>query len=47
MLKEISQDQFSKIKETVSRADSAVKRVPISTIKVDNESLKNGCIIIG
>ena len=46
MIKEISQDQFKKVKETVSRADSAVKRVPISAIKVTDESLKRGSIMV-
>jgi hypothetical protein len=46
MIKEISEDQFKKVKDTVSRADSAVKRVPISAIKVDEESLKAGCILV-
>ena len=46
MIKEISEDQFKKVKETVSRADSAVKRIPISSLKVDEDSLKAGCILV-
>ena len=46
MIKEISQDQFTKIKETVSRSDAAVKRVPISAITVTDETLKRGSILI-
>lgn len=44
MKREVSNSQFAEIKSKVSQAESAVKRVPISAISVDNESLKKGCI---
>jgi hypothetical protein len=47
MKREVTTTQFDEIKEKVSQAESAVKRVPISAITVDNESLRKGCIIVG
>jgi hypothetical protein len=44
--REVSEDQFQEIKSKVGRAESAVKRVPISAISVDNETLKKGRILV-
>lgn len=44
MKKEISTDQLTLIKENLSQAESAVKRVPISAITVDEKHLALGMI---
>lgn len=46
MVKEVTNTQFDEIKEKVGKAESAVKRVPISAITVDHESLQKGCILV-
>lgn len=44
MKKEVSNDQLTLIKENLAKAESAVKRVPISAITVDEKSLAAGFI---
>ena len=46
MKKEISNDDFKRIKTEVGKAESAVKRIHISAISVDDVSLKKGQILI-
>ena len=46
-MKEVSEEQFLKVRENLSQAESAVKRVPISAISVDDESLKGNRILVG
>lgn len=45
-MRQVSEDQFKKLRETLSRADSAVKRVPISAISVDDRCLQNDRILV-
>jgi hypothetical protein len=44
--RQVNQDQFNRIRETVGKAESAVKRVPISAISVDVDTLKRGRILV-
>ncbi len=44
--KEVGQDDFDRIKNEVSKAESAVKQVPISAISVDESALKAGRILV-
>lgn len=46
MHKEVTEDQFVKVRETLGQSQSAVKRVPISAISVDDECLKKGRILV-
>src|SRR6056300_658461 len=46
MKKEVTEDQFVKVRETLSQSQSAVKRVPISAISVDDECLKKNRILV-
>jgi hypothetical protein len=45
-MRQVSEDQFKKVRETLSRADSAVKRVPISAISVDDRCLQKDQILV-
>jgi len=47
MKKEITSDRLAIIKTELSAAESAVKRVPISNISVDDDTLRRGSIIVG
>ena len=44
--REVSNDQFQEIRNKVGQAESAVKRVPISAISVDDETLRKGRILV-
>lgn len=44
--REVTNEQFNEIRAKVGQAESAVKRVPISAISVDNEALKKGRILV-
>lgn len=44
--REISNDQFQEIRNKLGQAESAVKRVPISAISVDDETLRKGRILV-
>jgi hypothetical protein len=44
--REVTNEQFLEIKSKVGQAESAVKRVPISAISVDNETLRKGRILV-
>lgn len=46
-MRAVSEEQFLKVRENLSQAQSAVKRIPISAISVDDESLKRGRILVG
>ncbi len=45
--REVTDAQFQEIKNKVGQAESAVKRVPISAISVDHETLRRGRILVG
>ena len=46
MIKSVSENQFAEIKETIGQAEQAVRRVPISAISVDSNSLIKQRIIV-
>lgn len=45
--RQVSNEQFQEIRNKVGQAESAVKRVPISAISVDHDTLKRGRILVG
>lgn len=45
-MRQVSEEQFRKLRETLRQADSAVKRVPISAISVDDQCLRKNQILV-
>jgi len=46
MKREVTADQFEEVRAKLSETDSAIKKVPISAIEVDVESIKHGRILV-
>lgn len=46
MKREVTADQFEEVRSRLSETESAIKRVPISAIEVDDEAIKHGRILV-